>query len=434
MKTLSYFSYALLACAPLIEAHPGMGEKLMYEMKRAANKEKRAASKELIGDLATLADSKLTTIGKDIKAILLDQKTAESSERDASIPVGAIGSAACKADLCCHWKWLAYEMTAKFNGTSGRCNKFARQAVRLGFHDAGVWSKTSGYGGADGSILLSNEMTRTDNNGLSAIADQTKNWYTKYNQYGMSMADIIQFGANVAAVVCPLGPRIRSFVGRKDNSKAGPTGLLPGEKDSAATLLALFSAKTIDAHDLVALVGAHTTSQQHFVDTTRDGDPQDTTPGVWDVAFYPQTTNNPPPRVLKFQSDINLSKDSATITEWQEFSDRNAGQNHWNEVYFPAPAYPPAPFRPPSLLPRPWKYNADILCVKQDYAKAYTRLSLLGVSNINDLQECTKVLPVMRTSFVNEDQVILDRWLQGEFDQLNNLVDDAIQLTGVVSG
>jgi hypothetical protein len=34
---------------------------------------------------------------------------------------------------------------------------------------------------------------------------------------------------------------------------------------------------------------------------------------------------------------------------------------------------------------------------------------------------------------VNEDQVVLDRWLQGEFDQLNDMVDDAIQLTGVVS-
>jgi hypothetical protein len=152
MKSLSYLSYALLACAPLIEAHPGMGEKMMFEMKRAANREKRASSKELIGDLATLADSKLTSIGKDIKAIILDQKSAESNDRDASIPAGAIGSAACKADLCCHWKWLSYEMTAKFNGTSGRCNKFARQAVRLGFHDAGVWSKTSGYGGADGSM------------------------------------------------------------------------------------------------------------------------------------------------------------------------------------------------------------------------------------------------------------------------------------------
>lgn len=270
MKTLSYFSYALLACTTIVEAHPGMGEKMMFEMKRAANKQKRASSKELIGDLATLADSKLTSIGKDIKAILLDQKNAESSERDTSIPAGNIGSAACKADPCCHWKWLSYEMTAKFNGTSGRCNKFARQAVRLGFHDAGVWSKTAGYGGADGSecfytsnttetdsinlgLLLSNEMSRADNNGLSGIADQTNKWYTKYNQYGMSMADIIQFGANVATVVCPLGPRIRTFVGRKDNSKAGPTGLLPGEKDSADTLIKLFSAKTIDAHDLVAL-------------------------------------------------------------------------------------------------------------------------------------------------------------------------------------
>jgi hypothetical protein len=154
MKTLYYLSYVLLAFAPLIEAHPGMGGKMLFEMKRAANRENRAASKELLGDLATLADSKLTSVGKDIKAIILDQKSAESTERDASIPVGSIGSAACKADMCCHWKWLAYEMAAKFNGTSGRCTKFARQAVRLGFHDAGVWSKTSGYGGADGSMPL----------------------------------------------------------------------------------------------------------------------------------------------------------------------------------------------------------------------------------------------------------------------------------------
>jgi len=399
MKSLTFLSYALLACAPIIEAHPGMNDKMMFEMKREANRAKRAASKELIGDLATLADSKLTSIGKDIKAILLDQKSAESNVMDTSIPVGNIGSAACKADACCHWKWLTYEMTAMFNGTSGRCSKFARQAVRLGFHDAAVWSKSSGYGGADGSILLSNEMSRSDNNGLSAIADQTKKWYNKYNQYGMSMADIIQWGANVGALVCPLGPRTRSFVGRKDNSKAGPEGLLPGEKDSASTLLSLFSAKTIDAHDLVTLVGAHTTSQQHFVDTSRSGDPQDSTPGIWDIAFYPQTTNNPPPRVIKFQSDINLSKDSRTIGEWQEFSDRNSGQQHWNE----------------------------------DYAKAYTRLSLLGVNNINDLKECTKVLPAARTSFVSEDQVLLDMWLQGQFNQLNDLVDNAIQLTGVIS-
>lgn len=35
----------------------------------------------------------------------------------------------------------------------------------------------------------------------------------------------------------------------------------------------------------------------------------------------------------------------------------------------------------------------------QDYAKAYVRLSLLGVNNINSLIECSKVLPMAVTSF-----------------------------------
>lgn len=358
---------------------------------------RQESSKILIGDLRTLKDSQLTTIGKDIKAILLEQKSAQSAEIDSSIPAGTVDSAACRADLCCVWKWISYEMLGKFNGTSGRCTRFARAAVRLGFHDAGVWSNTSSYGGADGSILLTNEIERADNNGLKDIADWTKNLYNKYSKYGISMADLIQFGANHATVVCPLGPRIRSFIGRKDNARAGPTGLLPDEKDSADKIIKLFEAKTINAHELVALVGAHTTSQQHFVNTARDGDPQDSTPGVWDVNFYGETLNSSPPRVLKFQSDINLSKDPRASTEWKAFVN---GQGHWNA----------------------------------DYARAYTRLSLLGVNNINDLKECTKVLPAERKSFVSQDQIILDRWLQGEFNQLNNLVDNGIMLTGVTTG
>ncbi|KAF2019204.1 class II peroxidase [Aaosphaeria arxii CBS 175.79] len=395
MKLSSFSSYVLLSLLPFTLAHPGMGDS-MRDIRRAAAQIERRNSKELIGDLKTLKDSQLTAIGKDIKAILLESKSAESSVIDTSIPPGTVDSAACKADLCCVWKWISYEMTAKFNGTSGRCTKFARGAVRLGFHDAGVWSKTSTYGGADGSILLTNELDRADNNGLKDIADYTKQLYNKYNKYGVSMADLIQMGANIATVVCPLGPRIRSFVGRKDNAKAGPTGLLPGETDSADKLIKLFADKTIDAHDLVALVGAHSTSQQHFVDKARDGDPQDSTPGIWDVAFYGETTTAAPPRVLKFQSDINLSKDSRTKSEWQAFIN---GQGHWNA----------------------------------DYSTSYTRLSLLGVNNINDLKECTKVLPPARKSFVSQDQAVLDLWLQGQFDQLNNMVDDAIMLTGVIT-
>jgi hypothetical protein len=327
---ISLTSYVLLATVSVSNAHPGMKD--TFSELRSMAKAERAEAKQLIGDLKTLKDAQLTAIGKDIKAILLDQKDARSNTIDTSIPPGNVDSAACKADPCCVWKWISYEMTAKFNGSSGRCNKLARGAVRLGFHDAGVWSTSSSYGGADGSILLTDEFSRADNNGLDAIGTQMKTWYTKYKPFGVTMADLIQFGANVATVVCPLGPRIRSFVGRKDNAKAGPTGLLPKETDSVDAILKLFSAKTIDAHDLVALVGAHTTSQQHFVDQSRDGDPQDTTPGVWDVAFYPQTSGNPPPRVLKFKSDILMSGDSRTKPEWLEFSDRNTGQEHWNDV------------------------------------------------------------------------------------------------------
>ncbi|KAH7131868.1 heme peroxidase [Dendryphion nanum] len=393
--SLSIASYVLLTSIPSTFAHPGMGD-MMKDLRRST-KSTRADPKVLIGDLKTLKDNQLTAIGKDIKAIIMDTKSAESSVIDNSIPPGTVDTAACKADLCCVWKWISYEMTAKFNGTSGRCTKFARGAVRLGFHDAGVWSTSTTYGGADGSILLTDEISRADNNGLKDIADYTKQLYNKYNKYGVSMADLIQMGANVATVVCPLGPRIRSFVGRKDNARAGPTGLLPGEKDSAEKLITMFKAKTIDAHDLVALVGAHTTSQQHFVNTARDGDPQDSTPGVWDVAFYGETISASPPRVLKFQSDINLSKDPRARDEWNAFIN---GQAHWNS----------------------------------DYAKAYTRLSLLGVNNINDLKECTKVLPPERKSFKSQDQIILDMWLQGQFNQLNNLVDDAVMLTGVSTG
>lgn len=78
---------------------------------------------------------------------------------------------------------------------------------------------------------------------------------------------------------CPLGPRIRTFVGRKDSSRANMDGLLPSVNDSADKLISLFQDKTISAHELTALLGAHTTSQQFNVDPSRAGAPQDGTPG-----------------------------------------------------------------------------------------------------------------------------------------------------------
>jgi hypothetical protein len=140
-------------------------------------------------------------------------------------------------------------------------------------------------------------------------------------------------GATVATVVCPLGPRIRSFVGRADSNQLPPDGLLPEVNATVDDLIQLFEDKTIKPNGLAALVGAHTTSQQRFFIPKEAFDPQDSTPGVWDVLFYGETLNkNAPPRVVKFPSDLGLSTHPRTQAEWNAFTDAKTGQAHWNDV------------------------------------------------------------------------------------------------------
>ncbi|CRK28640.1 hypothetical protein BN1708_015288 [Verticillium longisporum] len=300
-----------LASVPGVLGHPGMGKALGEIMSRQADE---GDSTELLGDLVTLKDKDLTNVGKDIKKLLTGKGNPESNEKYTKVPPK--NSAACKADTCCIWSYIAKDMYGFMAGQSGRCTKWARFAVRMGFHDAAGWSKSTASegNGADGSIILSNsELDRSENNDVNADAD---------------------------------------------------------------SLIALFRDKTIGPHGLVALVGAHTTSQQMFVNESRAGDPQDSTPGVWDVKFYPETTGKAPARVFRFPSDIKLSQHPTTKKEWKEFSG-GGGQNHWNE----------------------------------DYAREYIRLSLLGVNNINKLTECTKVLPPTTKKFSPSDQRKVEKWL-----------------------
>ncbi|OCL03786.1 class II peroxidase [Glonium stellatum] len=327
----------------------------------------------LIGDLK---NGITTPVGQSIANILLRTESAQSSVAGYTPP--RLGSADCKADTCCIWSYIASSLAIAFKGPSGRCNKYARAAIRLGFHDAGAWALSKAaagqdFGGADGSIALSSsEINRPENNGLQEIIGLARKWQ---KTFGVGMADLIQFAAIHAVVTCPLGPRIRIFVGRKDSKTPAPDGLLPGVNDSADTLINLFNDKTIPPHDLAALVGAHTSSQQFFVDTSKSGAPQDGTPGVWDTLFYNQTmgTGPLPKRVFRFASDVVLSQDPRTRPEWIQFS-RAGGQSHWNE----------------------------------DYATAYTRLSLLGVNNINNLAECTKVMPAAQPTFPGALDLLID--------------------------
>jgi hypothetical protein len=333
----------------------------------------------MIGDLKQGAT---TPVGQSIKNILLRTESAEGSNSRYT-PPGLPGSARCKADTCCIWSYISAAMTLKFTGLTLRCNDMARAAIRLGFHDAGTWSSSlaangQDFGGADGSIVLSGtEVNRAENNGLQDIIKQMAAWQKQYGKYGVSMADLIQYGAAHAVVTCPLGPRIRSFVGRKDSKQAAQDNLLPDARASADSLIALFEDKTISGHELAALLGAHSTSKQFFFDTTKSGAPQDGTPGVWDVRFYNQTleTTGVPKKVFRLPSDVALAQHPSMSNEWTKFRQpNNVGQKHWNE----------------------------------DYATAYTRLSLLGVNNINNLTECTKTLPAPRPDFFGALTLYLD--------------------------
>lgn len=233
----------------------------------------------------------------------------------------------------CVWRHISIAMSLAFTGPTLRCNDLARAAIRLGFHDAGTWSvklaaQGQDFGGADGSIALAGEISRPENKGLETIVKQMILWQ---KTYGVGMADLIQFGANHATVTCPLGPRIRFFAGRKDSTSPAPDGLLPDARASAQSLIDLFDDKTISAHELAALVGAHTSSRQFNFDTTRTGAPQDSTPGVWDVLFYNQTVqSNAPAQVMRFPSDVALAAHPAMSGEWAKFSlGGGVGQDHW---------------------------------------------------------------------------------------------------------
>ena len=314
----------------------------------------RDANRTLIGDLRY---NITTPTGQSIANILLAKETGQN----LTVTSKPTTTKACKADKCCVWYSIAANLTQTFRQNFG-CGDLARQAIRAGFHDAATWSssreaKGRNCCGADGSLLLSgSEINNTENLGLELIPGLLM---PLYKDFKVGMADLIQYAANHATVSCTQGPRVRTYVGRKDSKKSAPTGLLPEPDQSADYIISLFADKTIISDDLIALVGAHSTAKQFFVNTTLAGEPLDQSPGVWDIFYYSEMlTDQPPSGVFRLASDKALSESAVTAAKWNAFA--TGTQNAWNEAY----------------------------------STAYVRLSMLGVDNINELTECTGTLPM----------------------------------------
>ncbi|KAI0201660.1 peroxidase [Astrocystis sublimbata] len=348
------FSNVLLACAATQTlAHPGMS-KIVAEIEARHDHVLGPRSAILLGDLLS---GIFTTVGHTIADILQLAKSAIDPGSNPYKPPGPLGSRACNRDDLCLWYYIATDMWGSFADADG-CTELGRGAIRLGFHDAAAWDVKSPYGGADGSILLSDEFSRPENRGLEEIFGLTRTYYSKYHPYGAGMADIIQLGAIVGTVSCPGGPRIRAFVGRKDNPRAAPPGKLPLPFMDAPELINLFIQKTFTASDLVALVGAHTSARQRFVDPSRANAPLDPDPQIWDASFYSATLTGNNQTFLILHSDKSLATNPATRGQWNTFAGSN-GQAQWSP----------------------------------QYAQAYFRMSMLGVNNLNHLTEITKIIP-----------------------------------------
>ncbi|KAI8306780.1 hypothetical protein K4K61_004140 [Colletotrichum sp. SAR11_59] len=220
-----------------------------------------------------------------------------------------------------------------------------------GSNTCSVWTKVNkdlntrfmagDYGGCDGSLILGksssagdpDELFRNENRGLQNIAKVLQDMAT---QYGTSVADMIVFAGNAAIFLCPGGPKVKTFVGRKDSTTNAKPGGLPDVFASASDLFALFQAKGYSAEDLAALLGAHSTSTQNFVDPSQKNASQDSTPGKWDVNYYAETYNyasqaapkTAPPGVFVFPSDEKLATDTKTdvAAKFQGFIGQ---QNKW---------------------------------------------------------------------------------------------------------
>ncbi|KAL1653949.1 hypothetical protein SLS61_003350 [Didymella pomorum] len=238
------------------------------------------------------------------------------------------------------WSTVLPELQTAFDG----CGRDAHGAIRAPFHDCI-------NNGCDGSLILTDECSRAENAGLSDICGKLLSWTQKYNT---SAADMIEFAAAVAISSCPLGPRVRALVGRKDSSEAAPLNSMPGSRDSISSILDKFKAKGFSGDDVVALMGTHSVAVQVNDDPAQAGKSLDSTPSIYDLKFYQETLDGTAPYSL--QSDKGLANNTETKKRWKEFADGDTSK--WNTAF----------------------------------TDAWNRFAVIG-NDVDSLQDCSNIIP-----------------------------------------
>ncbi|TDL21940.1 manganese peroxidase 1 precursor [Rickenella mellea] len=240
---------------------------------------------------------------------------------------------------CCSWFSVLDDLQA--NILLSECGEGSHTALRLSFHDAIGFSKSSNVGGgADGSLIAfgDTELAFAANNGLEEIVDDLQG---VADAHGKSYGDIIQFAAAVGVANCAGAPRLQFLAGRPNATAPAKDGTVPDPFQPVSTILARMADGGFSPAELVALLASHTIAAADEVDTTIPGTPFDSTADQFDTQIFIETqlrgTNgfpgtgphqgeveSPLAGEMRLQSDHNLARDPATACTWQSFANNHA--------------------------------------------------------------------------------------------------------------
>jgi hypothetical protein len=212
----------------------------------------------------------------------------------------------------------------------GGCSSIARLWIRAVFHDAGTFDKGDGSGGADGSLLLSEELARPENARLSLSAGFFRNFATRR---GCTLADTISFSSIVAIEACG-GPKLDFEPGRVDAIIPNKPGMLPSPFVSGDDIIRMFVDRMgFTAEEAVALIGGgHTVAKlnSRIVDGSNrvisEPGGLDGTPERFDNKFFKELVSNPGslfPGNARIPADSNMANHPVLKVIVRKFANSN---------------------------------------------------------------------------------------------------------------
>ncbi|PKA60777.1 putative L-ascorbate peroxidase 4 [Apostasia shenzhenica] len=226
--------------------------------------------------------------------------------------------------------------------------------LRLAWHDAGTYDKSTKTGGPNGSIKFEEEYSHGSNAGLKIAIDILEPVKAKHPK--VTYADLYQL-AGVVAVEVTGGPTIDFVPGRRDSSACPNEGRLPDAKKGRQHLRDVFYRMGLTDKDIVALSGGHTLGKAHSERSGFEG-AWTKEPLKFDNSYFIELLNEESEWLLKLPTDKALVEDPA--------------------------------FRPYVEL-----YAKDEDAFFKDYAESHKKLSELGFTPRPSAKCCVKTSTVL---------------------------------------